>query len=158
MPARKLPDNSVLLRERDVEGLSISAIADRYGVTRAAVTYRFKKMGRDLGRTGAMDYTPYIPWVIRSGHHELDAPTRLRAHILRRTGGEVTPAAQRRLDNWHARLAREDVVLTYSPDDASPWIYVQREPSDAQLIVRWPNDLPPPTDEQRAVLALPDES
>lgn len=154
---RSLPDDSVLLRERDFEKLSLREIADRYGVTTSAVSHQFIKMGRSTIGNAAMEYWDFIPWKIQQGHKALDAAIRLRAHVRRQSGMELTESAARRLDNWWTRLRRDGTVLTYLPESApSPWHYVPREPSDGSLIIRWPEDMPPPTEAQRTVLTLPD--
>jgi transcriptional regulator with XRE-family HTH domain len=157
-PQRVLPDDSILLRERDFEGLSLGEIAERYGVSKSAVSQRFTNMGRPFGGNAAMDYQEIIPWNIQRAHMPLDAANRLRSHVRYRSGIEVAESAERRLKNWWNRLQAEDVVLTYEPDadtKGSPWRYVPREPSDGRLIIRWPEHVEPPTDQQRLLLSLP---
>lgn len=161
MPApRVLPDDSVLLRERDFEGLTLTQIAARYNVSKSAVSQRFDKMGRPWGgHSGAnapLDYQAYIPWDVDRSHMALDAAIRLRAHIRYRMGEEVTDAAMKRLRNWWIRLDRDHTVLTYDPERVgSPWHYEPRETLDGSLVLRWPNTTPL-EDQVRDVLSLPE--
>lgn len=155
---RTLPDDSLLLRERDFEGLTLEEIAARHNVTKAAVSKAFTKMGRPFGGNAAMDFREIIPWSITRAHQSLDASVRLRSHIKVRSGLEVPESAQRRLENWWQRMRDEKTVLTYSQNEASPWHYVPREVSDGDMIVRWPEDMPPPTMRQRTLLTLPSRS
>lgn len=156
MPApRVLPDDSILLRERDFEGLSLEEIADRHRVSKSAVSQRFTNMGRPFGGNAQMDYQSVIPWKIERAHMPLDAANRLRAHVRHQSGIPLAESAERRLTNWHARLRAEGSVLTYDPQAESPWQYVARVPSDGDLIIRWPADAEPPTDHQKACLTLP---
>lgn len=153
---RVLPDDSILLRERDFEGLSLTEIAERHKVSKSAVSQRFTKMGRPFGGNAALDYQVLLPWKIQREHLPLDAANRLRSHVRYRSGIEVAETAKRRLENWWTRLRAEGTVLIYVPDaDGSPWQYVPRQESDGSLIVRWPEDMPPPTRVQRDVLTLP---
>jgi hypothetical protein len=152
---RILPDDSLLLRERDFEGLTLEEIAAKHNVSKAAVSKAFTRMGRPFGSHAAMDFKEIIPWSIQRPHQSLDASVRLRAHIKFRSGLEVPESAKRRLENWWLRMRDERTVLTYR-EDASPfWHYVPRKASDGNMIVRWPEDMPPPTDRQRSLLTLP---
>ncbi len=157
MPTPKmLPDeDSVLLRHRDFEGLTLTEVAKKYGVTKGAVSHRFTRMGRPWGKDAPVDYQDYLPWKILRDHQSLDAALRLKSHIRWRTGHPLTDAQSRRLTNWHSRIAREDVTVLYEPEQSTPWIYLPRQSSDDSLIIRWPADIAPPTDAQRAVLLLP---
>lgn len=154
---RVLPDDSILLRERDFEGLSLAEIAERHKVSKSAVSQHFTRMGRPFGGNAAMDYQEIIPWKIQRDHLSLDAAIRLRAHVRYRSGIEVAESAKRRLENWWTRMRAEDTVLTYAPSPAgSPWRYVSRQESDGKLIIRWPEGAPPPTAEQRDIFSLPE--
>lgn len=150
-----LPDDAILLAARDFEGLSLEQIAERYKVTIQSVSMRFTKMGRPF-RPSMPAYREFVPWQIRKEHQALDATLRLRSHIKAQLDLPIPESAARRLENWHARLRSEGVVLMYRPDtDSQPWHYVPREESDGALIIRWPEDMPPPTERQRSILALP---
>jgi hypothetical protein len=154
---RMLPDeDSVLLRHRDFEGLSLTEVARKYGVTKGAVSLRFSRMGRPWTTTAPVGYQDYLPWRILRDHQSLDAAQRLKAHIRHVLGHDVSELQLRRLTNWHARLRRERVVLVYDCEQSSPWLYVPRRESDGVSVIRWPNDVPAPTPEQLRVLALPD--
>jgi len=152
---RTLPDDEILVRDKDFLGLSLNEIADKYGVSKQAVSALFIEMGRPWGAVAPVNYRDYLPWEIGRDHQALDAAQRLRAHIRWRTGHPSTDAQLRRLSNWHARITRENVTVVYDPVLPSPWIYVPRTASDGELIIRWPADIEPPTDVQRAVLLLP---
>jgi hypothetical protein len=150
-----LPDDYVLLRERDFEGLSLEEIAARHKVSKSAVSQRFTNMGRPFGGNAPVDYQSIIPWKIERAHMPLDAAVRLRSHVRHASGIELTEAAQRRLDNWHNRLRALGSVLTYSPEADPPFQYVPRVPADGDLMIRWPAGAEPPTEGQRARLSLP---
>ena len=135
---RTLPDISILLRQRDVEGLTLAQIGARYGVSKAAVSGALKKAGNATGGNAAMSYDTVIPWRIVRGHMALDAAKRLRAHLRAHNNLDVSPEMRLRLTNWYARLRRDGTVLDYRPAGSTPWIYVRREPSDGDLLIRWP--------------------
>jgi predicted DNA-binding protein YlxM (UPF0122 family) len=149
---RTLPDDWVLLQMRDAEGYSEAEIAAEYGVTRDAVSKRFKRMGHP-SRQGFRDV---LPWPIPQRHHALYAAQRLKAHIKERRGESLSETALKRLRDWQERLQRDGVVLDYTNDDSgNPWRYLPREESDNRLVIRWPADSGPPTELQRRLLELP---
>lgn len=150
---RTLPDNAVLVRDREILGLTIDQMATKYRVTEAAISLAFSRMNRPLAG-GRVDYQAMLPWEIRTGHRALDAALRLRAHMRDRAGEDLTPAARRRVDAWRTRLDREHVVLAYNPDaDSSPFSYVPRQDGES-LVIRWPEGAAPPTRKQHNLLDL----
>jgi transcriptional regulator with XRE-family HTH domain len=149
---RTLPDDWVLLQMRDAEGYTEAEIASNYGVTPQAVSKRFKKMGHP----SRSSFRDVLPWQITSKHHALYAAQRLKAHIKERRGEELSDTARKRLRDWRERLRRDGVVLDYRQlDIGDPWQYVPRTEADNRLVIRWPADAEPPTEDQRKLLELP---
>jgi hypothetical protein len=137
---------------RDAEGYTGKEIAAVYGVDPSAVSRRFKKM-KHATRPGFRDV---LPWRVSERHQALYAAQRLKAHIKDRRGEELSDTALKRLRDWRDRLRRDRVVLDYRDVEVgNPWLYVAREPSDEQLVIRWPAEAEPPTEQQRELLELP---
>jgi hypothetical protein len=155
MPYPKaLPENHVLLRDRDILGLSLTDIAKKYNVAKSTVSEAFTKMNRPFGGNAPVDYQRILPWHIVRDHQALDGALRLKAHIRSRLGLELTPAAEKRLTNWQVRLRTNNLVLDYRPEEGSPWVYVPRMPEDGDLVIRWPVHHDPPTGDQLKALTL----
>lgn len=151
---RTLPDDWVLLQMRDAEGHTEAEIAKVYGVTPQAVSKRFKQMGHP----SRLSFRDVLPWQITQKHHALYAAQRLKAHIKERRGEELSETALKRLRDWQERLRRESVVLDYRQSDiGNPWQYVPRTVADNRLVIRWPADVEPPTEQQRRLLEMATE-
>ena len=151
---RTLPDDWVLLQMRDAEGHTESEIARQYGVTPQAVSKRFKRMGHP----SRVSFRDVLPWRVTPKDHALYAAQRLKAHIKERRGEELSETAHKRLKDWRERLKRDSVVLDYRRQDiGDPWQYVPRTEADNWLVIRWPDDIEPPTDVQRRLLEMTTE-
>jgi hypothetical protein len=164
---RKLPEDSALLRDHYIDGLSYGEIAAKYGANKSNVSRRFAGMNRPHGGNAALDYSKYLPWQIGRKYLS-DAPAlMLYAHIRRQVNLEApddvkNPLAggyrEMRLKSWWTTL-RQGRILTAIEAESPPGLrleYVPRTAADGRLVIRWPDDAPPITPIQRAVLSLPE--
>jgi hypothetical protein len=166
MPS-KLPEDSALLRDHFIDGLSFGEIGEKYGVNKSNVSRRFAAMNRPHGGNAALDYSQYLPWQIGRAYLS-DAPAlMLYAHIRNRVSLTMPDVKVRlletnreiRLKGWWTTL-RQGRILVAVEAESPPGLrleYVPRTSADGRLVIRWPNDAQPMTDDQRAVLSLPED-
>ncbi|MBD0739849.1 response regulator transcription factor [Streptomyces sp. CBMA29] len=159
-----LPSDAELLKLYAL-GKKNPEIAAMYGVTPQAVNYRFDKLNikRRPLTTQANDLIGQV-WKIGSdpdtiAHHGLSPIQYLRMWVRYRLGDDTLSARQlTNAVNFGRRLQREGTVLQYQAQDAQPFSYVPRRPSDGRLVVRWPADQPQPEAEVLEPLELPEET
>ncbi|MFJ3634642.1 hypothetical protein [Streptomyces sp. NPDC090112] len=147
---RKLPDNVQLLMLQEA-GKSHQEIADEYRTTRQAVTWRFNEMEK-YSRGPLKQVTESIPWDISDRDlkrkvWKQEPYMGLRAYVQTRLGAEVGPRAELALKAFRNRIARGEVLAL---DPVRGVHYVPRDPSDGNLVIRWPADVP--RDDDRAAL------
>lgn len=139
---RLLPDKTTLTRLRR-EGVTYREIAERYGVTEAAVYLRLKADG--LAKDREVSHKELIPWTVKYEHHHAHPVLMLRTLSRERQGLPVTPSRKAMLDRWMADLEEADVVVCYDPDmwpnPASPvtggWFYMRRRKADGDSVIRY---------------------
>ncbi|MFB7782057.1 hypothetical protein ACFC1D_04970 [Streptomyces vinaceus] len=137
-----LPDNYRLLALEEA-GLSHQQIADRYNVTRQAVTWRFDNHLKIKKRAHFQEVTSLMPWDVAS-HPAKDrlkgqaAFLGLRAYLRRRLDMEVSPRSEQALKAFLNRVSHGE-VLAVGDTGAH---YVSREAADGNLVIRWPAGVP----------------
>lgn len=139
---RVLPPASELKRMRD-RGMSLRAIADHIfettgeKVTPAAVSASLSRAGYALE---VPRYDELIPWRIQMRHQKHFFVRMLRLEGRRRSGGELKPEDERRLDDFIEELRENGAVIHYNPDYGTEGFYaVPARPVDTDLI-RVPED------------------
>ncbi|MFE4513778.1 hypothetical protein ACFRMQ_06200 [Kitasatospora sp. NPDC056783] len=141
MPDYKLPGDSVL-SERFIKGKTDEEIAEEYGCSRQAVNLARNRLkytrrpysNRANSLIGAV-------WRVQTstGHQDENPIQVLRVWVRLRLGDDSLSARQRtEAINFEARIRREGTVLQYDPSNSKGFSYVQREPQDGRLVVRWP--------------------
>lgn len=157
----KLPDNATLRRFYR-EGLSDLAIAKAYGCSVQAVNARY----------GLMDM-PRKPWsntanaILEAawprGEFDRDRFTRynrardLVTFIRWRLGDTTLTEKQHlRARNFTKHEKRNGAVLALDwSRDGNPWVFVPREPSDGDLVIRWPEGRELPKGPHLEAISLP---
>lgn len=141
MPApRKLPDSSVLLKQRE-RGMTYTEIAAEYGVTEGAVYWALRDAG---GVKKRADHSKYLPWKVQTDHAHARPAVLLRYLSSREQGKPIPDAKARQVDRWLAEMKEADVVVCYNrdmaPNPASPvtggFYYSKRRPEDGDSIIR----------------------
>lgn len=124
------------------EGLTHQQMADRvyettgHRVTRAAVTVAL--MGYGLTKPKPR-YKETIPWRVKVDHAKSYPVTMLRHLGKRRMGIEMSEADEKLLDTWLDRLAMENLIVAYDPDDDAGLHYIDasyRDHDDETLPIR----------------------
>jgi hypothetical protein len=139
---RVLPPDEQLLKMR--EDKTYDEIAGIYGVTKSAVAWRFKAMGRTREQPS---YKHIRPWRVRAEHEHAHPSLMLRLYGRREAGRDLTPAQERMLDRWLQEVRAADVVIGYDPEfppnPASPktggWFYVKRRKGLDLHLIREPD-------------------
>lgn len=162
-----MPQPEAWLDERWVETMGYGVIPDllelerwivREGLTPTQASERYAARGEHVpAQTIAVarwrhgwptlraDHTALIPWVIAPEHRRRFDHIMLEAESRRRQGLKVPEARVRQLDQWLARLKRDDAVIDYSPtavDEtgvAPGWWHVQRRPGIDWDIISMPD-------------------
>lgn len=138
MPAeRKLPD-STTLRQFRAQGMRLIDIAEKYGVTEAAVWRALDRAGFTKERA---TYKDVLPWEIADEHKTTAVMDRFRAIAKQKSGGTLSPEEDRLLAEWLRQLADKDVVVDYRRDEPpnpasrkGGFFYVPRTEDDRWLI------------------------
>ncbi|WP_145500896.1 hypothetical protein [Streptomyces sp. CFMR 7] len=147
-----LPDN-LTLQKLLMQKLTPDEIAKRYGVTRAAVTYRMRHHLKTYTYTTKSPVLSQMPWDLA------DLPNRaelmvvgsfrgLRRLVAHRLDGQAPDLYMRAFLN---RVARGEVLALVDGE----WAYVPRSEEDGDLVVRWPDGAPAPTEIQKQLFARP---
>ena len=130
MPARILPPTS-RLKAMIESGMTHQEIADTvtretgYRVSRSTVS---AALHRAEETSPAKKYPQEIPWVVREKHQTHYAARMLRLLGRRRKGIANSAESDQRLDAWLSSLAEAGAVVTYVPDTADGFFYVEGEP------------------------------
>lgn len=75
-------------------------------------------------------YGDEIPWVVREEHLTHYAARMLRLLGRRRAGIQNSEEMDARLDSWLAMLEEHHAVVTYLPETAEGFFYVDGEPNE----------------------------
>lgn len=119
-------------------GATQREVADRYGVTVAAVSAAIKR-GRIKYETG---YQRILPWKMRAEHANLAIPRSLRlAERIRQGRDEGMPEYLRALGEGFARKLDEmDAVVHYDPEVPPYWFRVPRREGVDTGLIREPDE------------------
>lgn len=125
-----VPSKDELRRLLD-QGMTHQAIAD----------YVYETTGERVGRVAvssavsrhALNATPrrprydrYIPWRVVGKHQKRYAARMLRLYSRRELGQRLPEVDARKLDSWLATMDADGVVVTYRPQLAEGFVYVDR--------------------------------
>jgi transposase-like protein len=138
---RLLPDKATLARERR-QGDTYATIAERYGVSEAAVYQALRNHG--LVKEARADHSALIPWTVKADHQHTHPALMLRTLSRRRQGLENPAKRDAMLDRWLDGLEANKVVVCYDPamgpNPASPhkggFFYMARKRSDGDNLIR----------------------
>lgn len=150
-----LPDN-LTLNKLLMQNLTPAQIAARYGVTPEAVTYR---MRNHLGIHTYAERSPALsqmPWDLAALPDRaalmLVGPFRgLRRLVTHRLDGQKPDLYLRAFLN---AVERGNVLALVG----GRWAYVPRCEADGDLVVRWPEGAPAPTEIQKRLFARPTDT
>ena len=119
-------------------GATQQEVADRFGVTQAAVSANIQRgnikvdTGRAEGRA--------MPWYpIRPEHRDRYLARMLRANHRREQGLKNAPVLDAMLDKFLQAAAEEDFVITYDPDTEEGFFRVPRRPGIDEGLIRNPD-------------------
>lgn len=114
MSRRKLPPDQEVVRLVQDEGLTYQQVAARFGCTRQAVGLAMTNAGARSTRGAEYSYREWIPWTGVAPEHNNDLLVRmLRLHARDQIGLELSPAQQRRLEEWKDYMDRRGAVVLY---------------------------------------------
>ncbi|MFF4815294.1 hypothetical protein ACFY2K_11975 [Kitasatospora sp. NPDC001309] len=156
----KLPDN-LELSKLFALGYSNKKIAQMYGATAAAVDYRLHQIG--LWRMPTINQVNTLigqVWKVKAttgaGSHHNQGPIQYLKYWLRVRLGDSQMSDQQiaKAMRFEQRLRKELVVVAYDPETVAGFSYVSRLPSDEQLVIRWPEDVPYLDPEEMNLLRL----
>lgn len=118
-------------------GHSQTAVAERFGVTQAAISMAISR-GRIKYETGVRRL---LPWKnIRDEHLRLNVPRQLRAAMHLLAGDHQPPLVEAQARRFVEELQRMDAVIHYDPDVEPYWFRVPRRPGIDLGLVREPED------------------
>tara|TARA_R110002020_G_scaffold26085_3_gene84428 strand:- start:2968 stop:3414 length:447 start_codon:yes stop_codon:yes gene_type:complete len=129
---KRLPDINRLLTWTQ-QGLTQEEICQRiydetgYLPSRSSVSAALSRAGKSKTMPR---YEDTIPWRVKQEHLREYAPRMLRLLGRKRSGTELTPEEQARLDGWLNKLDDENAVVAYDPEFRFGFVYVDREPDD----------------------------
>ncbi|MFF1908634.1 hypothetical protein [Kitasatospora sp. NPDC058218] len=141
-------------------GVSDRDIADKYGVTTQAVSWRWKKLG--LQRNAIIDEVSELVgsvWSVVShpgagSHHKTSKAQSLRYYLRVRLGDkELSDRNLATAASFEKTMRRRGHVLDYSREDG--FFFVPRTPDDEDFIIRWPRDKVRPVGEESDIWRLP---
>lgn len=156
----KLPDNETLLRYYR-EGLTNAQIAEAYGVTHQAVTFRFTKMGIERKpekntATAIIEAAFPSSEIRRSDYTQFNRARQLFSFIRWRLGDETL--SERQVASAKKLATHEltnGVVLALDVESKPPWVWLPRTPADGRLILRWPDGRELPKGPHLKAITLP---
>lgn len=148
-------------------GRSDKEIAKEYGITVQAVNKRLRKLGLARWTRPTHEVKEWLAyrWDVKASasgglesHHQRYSAKRLKVWLRRQLGDDTLSAQQLvQADQWERRIRARNEVLCYDPNRAEGWYYRPRRPSDGNLVIDWPRDLPFPDDRFKKALELPPE-
>jgi hypothetical protein len=141
-------------------GWNNQRIADKFGVTRQAVSKRLVDMGlyrhpiaREVQAGLAQRWTIHTT-PGKDSHHNSYSAKRLTEWLRWRLGDELSEDQIKRAKAWERRLHRDGTVLCYDPDTEEGWYYRPRLKIDGRLVIDWPRSLPFPSEKFKKALEL----
>ena len=148
------------------QGLSQSQIAERFGVTKQAVSWTVRNYGGSM--TPRQKATQAFPFKVPANMCSASVCKRLRDHaeLMTAGGDRLSVDAKRRLRNFYERLRANNHVVEFSPDiepikgisgTYGGWRYVERSAEDGDLLIRVNAYCRPLTDEDRRIWSFPAE-
>lgn len=121
------PDRDALRSLLVDEKLTHQQIAERYGVTRQAVSYWIQSKLPDMSGRSHNIYPEVRPWgAIASGDEQDSIYRALIFWAKQRRGEDISAAGQRELARLLEFLEEENVVVDYSRDQG--WMFRRRNP------------------------------
>jgi hypothetical protein len=96
-----------------------------YNVSRSSVSAALFRAGE---ASNAKKYVDEIPWTVKEEHQTHYAARMLRLLGRRRQGIANSAESDARLDSWLRQLEKSGAVVTYVPDTADGFFYVQGVP------------------------------
>lgn len=132
MANRRQIDLEEATKLRDEEGWSMQRLADRYGVTRQAVSKALAGVG------DTAEKLPAWPWRLAM-HHVSTPSTTYRMMLAYRRHANGRAVAKKELaDAVALRKFAEanDVAISYNPDDGFHWVSRRQEDGDAMFVTR----------------------
>ncbi|MCF3100951.1 MarR family transcriptional regulator [Streptomyces roseoverticillatus] len=151
MPFDILPSVEVLLELYYGEKLDQVQIAEKFGVSKQAVS---AAMSGYMTKTPAEKVASLIPWEMADGaHHRKYESKRVKA-LMRRRMMDTTLSVQQR--KWAAGIAQklQDHVLLYDGKSPDGFKWDDRAASDGQFFFRWPQGVELPTAENDLSLIM----
>jgi hypothetical protein len=138
-----LPSDTELAKLQEA-GLSHQEIADRFNVSRQAVTKRFNNMG-EFVRAVTRDVAAVLPWdlsqhpaksKLKDSVHYLG----LRAFVRQELGFEVSNRGKRALTTFTNHVRAGEVLEL---DEVLGFVWAPYVPArDGDLVIRWPKSVP----------------
>jgi len=125
---RLLPSGDELLVLRR-KGWTTARIAEKYGVTPAAVSAALAREGKSEDRRR---YPELIPWRVRVQHGNDYNLRMLRWEGQLRSGKELPEYKKKALASWRAKLRSARAVIHYDPDLG--FFMVEARPQDTGLV------------------------
>ncbi|NEC21165.1 hypothetical protein [Streptomyces parvus] len=157
----KLPDN-VTLRRLFREGLTDLQIAKAYGCTPAAVNARYGIVMNEPRKPWSNTASAILEAAWPREEFERQKFTRfnrardLTTFIRWRLGDPTLTERQLlRARNFTKHQKRNGVVLTLDWSKDNPWVFLPREPSDGELVIRWPEGRELPKGPHLEAISLP---
>ncbi|MFJ5066544.1 hypothetical protein ACIQC7_09030 [Kitasatospora sp. NPDC088556] len=152
----KLPSNKELLELRAL-GYKYAEIGRLFDVTKQAVSWRFAQMG--MKEISPLDDVNDVlaeawPGIHANGHHNRSPIQMLRVWMRSNLHDTLSKRQVAAATNFEARVRGCNEVLAYLPDTEVGFSYVRRQPSDGQLVIRWPEDRPAPSTRAVEMLTL----
>lgn len=142
MPAEKVQLSEILALLH--QGKSHQEIADILS-ERHHVDYKRSSVSARIARAGKSkplkQYDEEMPWQVRLEHHTAYPARMLRLMGRRRSGKKNTPANDKRLDGWLARMKRDGTVVVYLPDSPDGFHFIPGEWDAPDLPIK--RDFPP---------------
>ncbi|MFF4529245.1 hypothetical protein ACFY1P_08225 [Streptomyces sp. NPDC001407] len=155
-----LPDAYELKNIHSAGGVTYAQMAEYFSretgekITEQAVQWRLASIGYMPKAEGRAKYK-FIPYDIQPGDGQARQAQLLRCHMRDMDGEDVSGTKLgRELPGFRRRLRHS--VLVY--DATWKWRFVRREPSDEDLVIRWPEGLDKPSEEFLKLFRLPPEA
>lgn len=108
-------------------GKTQQEIADRFGVTQAAISAAIKRGAIKHAYEVEMEGRA-MPWRVRQEHQHRYLARMIRAWHRRQHGLKSAPPFERMLDSFLESVDRDGFVVTYLPDIEEGFVRVERRP------------------------------
>ncbi len=113
-------------------GEIVGRLHNQEPASKQAVAYWRRKHGitRHRNRAETLDHSWVRPWRVRVEHTGDGIEHRLYDFSRRRQGREISPPAERLLDEFLEFLDRQNWVVDYNPDTPDGWLFRERDDQD----------------------------